>query len=226
MVTSHLPDNESLVKAISIEELELRQRDSTLFSHLTLALDPGEKVALTAPSGYGKSTLIRCLLGFVPIHQGRISIFGTELTPRSAWQLRLRMAYVDQEPDLGDGSVDAFLSRPFSYKKNQHLHFDSERVTAMMSQLHLPHSLRNKKTSSLSGGEKQRVSLIGALLLNRDILFVDEPTSALDQEAALAVVDLLNTMRNLTVVAIVHDQSLTNAVDRTVDLLKVSRRPG
>ena len=226
MVTSHLPDNESVVKAISIEALELRQGDSTLFSHLTLALDPGEKVALTAPSGYGKSTLMRCLLGFVPIYQGRIRIFGTELTPRSAWQLRSRMAYVDQEPDLGDDSVDAFLARPFSYKKNQHLHFDSARVTALMSQLHLPHSLRNKKTNALSGGEKQRVALIGALLLKRDILLVDEPTSALDQETAIAVVDLLNTMRNLTLVAIAHDQSLTTAVDRTIDLLKFSRRPG
>ncbi len=225
MVTSHLPDNQSVVKAISIEALELRQGGSTLLSHLTLALDPGEKVALTAPSGYGKSTLMRCLLGFFPIHQGSIKIFGTELTPPSAWQLRSRMAYVDQEPDLGDDSVDAFWSRPFSYKKNQHLHVDAERVTTLMSQLHLPHLLRNKKTSSLSGGEKQRVALIGALLLKRDILLMDEPTSALDQGAAVAVADLLNSMRNLTLVAITHDQALATVVDRTVDLLKVSRRP-
>jgi len=81
------------------------------------------------------------------------------------------------------------------------------------------------RTSSLSGGEKQRVALIGALLLKRDILLMDEPTSALDQGAAVAVADLLNSMRNLTLVAITHDQALATVVDRTVDLLKVSRRP-
>lgn len=226
MVTSHQTKEDPAMKAILIEDLELRPGDSSLFSGLNLSLDPGEKVVLTAPSGFGKSTLLRCLLGFVPVVSGTIHIFGSLLTPHLAWQLRARMAYVDQEPDLGENSVDSFLAQPFSYKMNQHLQPDSDRIRSLMSQLHLPHSLLDKKVTTLSGGEKQRVALIGALLLNRDLLLMDEPTSALDQETACAVAHLLNTMKELSVLAISHDRSLVNAFDRTLDLIKITRRAG
>jgi len=226
MLTSRQTKEDPAVQAVIIEDLELRPGDSSLFTGLNLSLDAGEKVVLTAPSGFGKSTLLRCLLGFVPIVSGTIHIFGSLLTPRLAWQLRTRMAYVDQEPDLGENSVDRFLAQPFSYKMNKHLRPDADRIRALMSQLHLPHSLLSKKATTLSGGEKQRVALIGALLLNRDLLLMDEPTSALDQETAGAVAQLLITMKGLTVLAISHDRSLVDMFDRSVDLTNISRRPG
>lgn len=210
--------------AIGIENLSLSRGGSTLFSDLTLALAPGEKAVVKAPSGFGKSTLLRCLLGFVPVASGSVRIFGTELTPRSAWPLRCRMAYVDQEPDLGDETVEAVLKRPFSYKNNQHLRPDPERTTKLMEQLYLPKNLLGKHVSALSGGERQRITLIAALLLKREILLLDEPTSALDRDAAEAVVALLNGMPKLTVLAISHDSFLTTSFDRVIDLPEHCRR--
>ncbi|MBD1401696.1 ABC transporter ATP-binding protein [Pelovirga terrestris] len=203
----------------------MRAAGSTLFSNLSLTLEPGEKLLIKAPSGFGKSTLLRALLGFVPISAGSISIFGNELTSRSAWQLRSRMAYVDQEPDLGDDSVETVFSRPFSYKRNRHLHLTSRRITELMSQLGLPDSLRSKKITTLSGGEKQRIALISALLLEREILLLDEPTSALDEKTTLSVARLLREMKELTILAISHDPSLAGALDRTVDLRQHTREP-
>ncbi len=210
--------------AIGIENLSLSRGGSTLFSDLTLALAPGEKAVVKAPSGFGKSTLLRCLLGFVPVASGSVRIFGTELTARSAWPLRCRMAYVDQEPDLGDETVEAVLKRPFSYKNNQHLQPDPERTTKLMEQLHLPKNLLGKQVSALSGGERQRITLIAALLLKREILLLDEPTSALDRDAAEAVVALLNGMPKLTVLAISHDSFLSTSFDRVIDLPEHCRR--
>ncbi len=208
--------------AIDINSLRLAREGATLFSELTMRLAPGEKAILAAPSGYGKSTLLRSLLGFVPPVAGTIHLFGSELTPRSAWQLRLRMAYVDQEPDLGDGTVDAVLTHPFAYKNNLHLRANLDRIPTLMEDLLLPASLRKKEINTLSGGEKQRLALLSALLLERDILLLDEPTSALDQKAATAVFDLLRQQQQLTVLAISHDQQWVNAFDRIIDLQQIS----
>lgn len=211
--------------AIEISDLQLTRGGVTLFSDLSLTLAPGDKVLLTAPSGYGKSTLLRSLLGFVPLTAGSIAIFGTELTPHSAWQLRCRMAYVDQEPDLGENTVEAALRRPFEYKSNQHLQLDSDQMAALMEQLQLPHSLLTKPTSSLSGGERQRVALIAALLLERDILLLDEPTAALDQDNGRAVAELLKEKTDITVLAISHDAVLVETFDRVINLKQHCRRP-
>ncbi|HMB14940.1 MAG TPA: ATP-binding cassette domain-containing protein [Pelovirga sp.] len=210
--------------AIVITDLALSRSGSTLFSELSLTFDRGDKALLTAPSGYGKSTLLRSLLGFVPATAGSITIFGRKLTPQSAWQLRCRMAYVDQEPDLGEGTVEAALRRPFGYKNNQHLHLDPDQIAALMEQLHLPDSLLNKPTSSLSGGERQRVAVISALLLERDILLLDEPTSALDQDNGSAIAKLLKGKTETTVVAISHDAVLVETFDRVINLKQHSRR--
>ncbi len=220
-----LANMDPVIKAIGIDRLELKVSGSTLFSNLSLTLEPGEKALIKAPSGFGKSTLLRCLLGFVPISSGTVSIFGNELTSRSAWQLRSRMAYVDQEPDLGDNTVETVFSRPFSYKRNRHLQLNAGRITELMGRLDLSDSLRSKKTTTLSGGEKQRIALISALLLERDILLLDEPTSALDEETAFSVARLLGEMKELTILAISHDPSLTDTLDRTVDLRQLTRKP-
>lgn len=221
---SRTTEKDTVAKAIEIESLTLKGGDSILFSDLDLSLEPGEKAAVTAPSGFGKSTLLRCLLGLVPATAGTVCIFGTELTPRSAWQLRCCMAYVDQEPDLGEDTLEAALSLPFSYKNNQHLQLDCDRMASLMEQLQLPRSLLSKQTSSLSGGERQRAALVGALLLERDILLLDEPTSALDQETGAAVAELLQEKEELTVLAVSHDPQLTDSFDRVIDLKQHSRR--
>lgn len=202
----------------------MKVADSTLFSNLSLTLEPGEKVLIKAPSGFGKSTLLRCLLGFVPIRAGTVRIFGNTLTPRSAWQLRSHMAYVDQEPDLGDDTVETVFSHPFSYKRNHHLQLNTRRITELMNRLGLSDSLRSKKTTALSGGEKQRIALISALLLDRDILLLDEPTSALDEETSSSVARLLREMRELTILAISHDPPLASVLDRTIDLRQLTRK--
>lgn len=211
--------------AIEISEIQLTRGGITLFSDLSLTLASGDKVLLTAPSGYGKSTLLRSLLGFVPLTAGSIAIFGAELTPHSAWQLRCRMAYVDQQPDLGEGTVEAALRRPFAYKNNQHLQLDPDQMAALMEQLQLPPSLLSKQVSSLSGGERQRVALVGALLLERDILLLDEPTAALDQDNSSAVAELLKGKTATTILAISHDAVLVETFDRVINLTPHCRRP-
>ncbi len=201
--------------AIHIENLTVEFDGKTIFSGLNMKILPGEKLTVVGKSGSGKSTLLHCLLGFVTPRRGRILIFGDELTDESAWKIRTYMAYVAQEPELGEGKIRDILERPFNYKANRHLQENLSRIPSLMKNLDLPKSLLEKEPSTLSGGEKQRFALISALLLDRSILLLDEASSALDKASKDMVIDLLKAQHELTILSISHDKewlSLSDAV--------------
>ncbi len=204
--------------AIDIDRLSVQVGGQTILSDLSLRLARGRKATLVGPSGSGKSTLLLALLGFVAPTEGTIRIFGEELTASSVWRLRTRMAYVSQEPELGEGTVRQILNHPFTFKNNRHLKDNMERAPELMEKLYLPGHLLDKDITSLSGGEKQRVALISAMLLEREILLLDEASSALDQGAKQAVIDLLSSRENLTLLSVTHDREWIEAADDLIEL--------
>jgi ABC-type iron transport system FetAB ATPase subunit len=204
--------------AIDIEHLTVQVGGQKILSNLSLRLAKGRKATLVGPSGSGKSTLLLALLGFVAPSEGTIRIFEEELTASSVWRLRTRMAYVSQEPEMGEGTVRRILNHPFTFKNNRHLQDNMERAPELMEKLYLPGHLLDKDIASLSGGEKQRVALISALLLEREILLLDEASSALDQSAKQAAIDLLYSRGDLTMLSVTHDREWIEAADDLIEL--------
>jgi len=141
-----------------------------LFADLSFSIEPGERIAITGPSGCGKSTLLRCLLGIVEPTAGEILINGQNLNAKSIWKIRGEIAVVPQEADLGCGTVSEFIEKPFSYRINADKSDNLRNLPHLMQSLGLDKKLLTSETGSLSGGEKQRMALISALLLNRPIL--------------------------------------------------------
>jgi ABC-type iron transport system FetAB ATPase subunit len=204
--------------ALEIENLALSVAERQLFFGLSIRLDAGQRLLLRGASGCGKSTLLNCLLGFVTPSAGKIRIFGQDLDSRSVWRLRTRMAYVSQEPELPDGRVRDLLARPFSFRANQHLRQNLSALPALFERLLLPRSLLELEVNKLSGGEKQRVALAGALMLEREILLLDEASSALDPNARQAVVELLAAHQELTILAVSHDSAWEGFAADTLNL--------
>ncbi len=195
----------TLAFPLQIESLTVRLDGVALINQLSLNMTPGEKATLSGPSGCGKSTLFRCILGFIKPDAGRIFVRGEAISESSIWRLRREIAYVPQEPDLGEGSLEAGLMRPFAYRANRHLTYDGQRARDLCERFLLPSSLMNKPFVGLSGGEKQRAALASALLLQRPLLLLDEAASALDPSAKAAVRDCLCAMEALTILSISHD---------------------
>ena len=110
------------------------------------------------------------------------------------------------------------MSRPFSYQANSHLVYDRNRVAQLFDALALPAPLLHKNIEDLSGGEKQRITVISALLLHRDIVLLDEPASALDADSAARVGDQLRQREELTVLAACHHPGDMSLGGRVVDL--------
>ncbi len=189
---------------LQITDLTVRRGAKRVLNRFSLEVRSGEQVLVTAPSGTGKSTLLQCVLGFLTPQSGTITLKGEPVTPESIWALRLQMSYVAQEPVLGHGTVQDVLARPFSYRANRELRSNLERVPDLLRQLHLPEEIVTQQVDAISGGEKQRIALIAALLLARPLLLLDEVAASLDKDSAAAVFTTLAARGGQTILAVGH----------------------
>lgn len=191
--------------AIQIDNLTVRFSGRAVVERFSLSLAPGDRVTVTGRSGSGKSTILRCILGFTVPDEGSIAIEGESVTGASIWKLRTRLSYVAQEPDLGTGQVRHILERPFAYHANARLWDNQLRVRELFQRFMLPAEMMEKDIVTLSGGERQRVAIVSAILLRRPIFLLDEASSALDKTARRAVAEFFKSQDGLTVLSVAHD---------------------
>ena len=208
--------------ATSPVELEVRDvragyGGSDVLRGVSLRAAAGERLVLTGPSGAGKSTLLRAIVGLAAVRDGQILLDGEPLTAQSVWRLRQKVALVDQEPDLGDGTARQALQRPFGYRANHHLAENLARVPALFDRFALEGALLDQPMDQLSGGQKQRVALIAALLLERGLILLDEASSALDEANRQAVLEAL-VETGATLVAVAHDPAWQAIATKTLAL--------
>ena len=191
---------------------------------LSLRVEADDCILIVGPSGCGKSTLLNCLMGFCIPDGGDICVMGQQLTSRTVWSIRSRVAYVAQEPDLGDGTVRDVLARPFSYRCNRSLSYHDSEANELLEAIGFERSILNKSVKSLSGGEKQRVALVGALLLKRKLYLLDEITSALDAPTAILVADLLQSLEDVAVVVATHQPDSFASWKKSVSMTRGRER--
>ena len=219
LLLSFTPEAASRMSPVlEIENLNLSFAAQPVLRNFSMTLRAGERVVLRGPSGCGKSTLLRCILGFADTDAGSIRIFGETLNATTVWSLRKKLAYVPQEPELGDGCGRDMLEQPFHYHANRHLRDRLKEIPNLLDKLGLASAVLDKDLRSLSGGEKQRLALAGALLLGRSLLLLDEVTSALDPENKQRVAALLAEVPDLTVLAVSHTAEGWGVHARTVTL--------
>ncbi len=167
----------------------------------------GEKIWLHGPSGVGKTTLFKLLLGFEIPEQGEITIDGENLAAGNVFALRQKMSYVPQQPVLGRGRIWELFREIFAFSGNKQLQLDREEVAVYLEKFGLAAAMLNQNFEELSGGEQQRVSIILTLLLKRDILLLDEAVSAIDpRQRQLILQELAQTDK--TILLIAHDAPL------------------
>jgi ABC-2 type transport system ATP-binding protein len=162
--------------AVSVERLRVLRGRREVLPDLSLQVPHGQVVGLLGPSGGGKTTLMRSVVGVQQVAAGRVTVLGR---PAGAVELRSRVAYMTQSPSVyGDLSVWANL-RYFGRLqglRGPDLATDVQRVLTAVD-------LEPQATATvgrLSGGQRSRVSLAAALLGHPELLVLDEPTVGLD----------------------------------------------
>jgi len=191
---------------IELQNLSLRLGGKPIFQDFNLGVAEGEKILVKGPSGAGKSTLLRLILGFVRPDGGEVRIDGEVLNHENVWPLRRRMAFVSQDLNIGSGKVKDFIRDIYGYRANHHLKYDEEQIIAKFEQFDLEPDKLQQNIRRLSGGEKQRVALIVALLLDRELYLLDEVTSAIDEALRDKVIEHLARLEGKTMIVVSHDR--------------------
>ena len=186
---------------------------------LSLAIAPGEVVALVGPSGAGKTTLVNLLPRFLTPQSGQITLDGVALEDWSLASLRAQFALVSQDLVMFNDSIAAnvALGAPM----------DEARVRDCLAAANLAehvsglpqgmHTLVGHNATQLSGGQRQRLAIARALYKDAPILILDEATSALDTESERLVQQALaRLMRGRTTIVIAHRLSTIEHADRVL----------
>ena len=194
--------------------------DTPALDDFSLAVQPGETVALVGPSGSGKSTVFQLLLRFYDPEAGRLSIDGVPLAEADPLALRRHIALVSQEAVIFAASVadNVRYARPeASFDEVQaacRAAFADEFIAGLPQGYDTDLGERGVR---LSGGQRQRIAIARAILANRPVLLLDEATSALDAESERMVQQALDgLMRQRTTVVIAHRLATVQKADRIV----------
>lgn len=217
--------------------------DRLLLDGITLAITPGEHVAVVGENGAGKSTLLRLLAGLETPDEGTAAIQGrvgylaqTHGLPEtftvgaavdaSLAALRAIEAELDRLEaglaDAGDDELETYGKLQTEYQLREGYAAES-RVEAALDRLGLGGLDRNRVLGSLSGGEQERVALACVLADPADILLLDEPTNHLDARGTAWLEDRLAAHRG-TVVVVSHDRVLLRKVASTIVEVDAERR--
>ncbi len=186
----------------------------------TLAVAPGERVALVGPSGAGKSTVFQLLLRFYDPAAGRVLVDGVAARECDPHELRRRFALVPQEPVLFAASVveNVRYGRPDA--TDEAVKAACAAAYALEFIERLPQGFDThlgERGVRLSGGQRQRVSIARALLAARPVLLLDEATSSLDAASERYVqLALEGLMRGRTTLIIAHRLATVQGADRIV----------
>ncbi len=195
------------------------ETNTPLIRGLNFKLEPGEALGVIGPTGAGKSTLARVLVGVWPIVKGAVRIDGAPIDQWDAEQLGKFIGYLPQDVELFAGTIQENITR-FSEGTTP----EAAVKAAQMANVHdmilrLPDGYNTRigeGGSFLSAGQRQRIGLARALYGDPVFVVLDEPNSNLDMEGEVALVQAIQAVKEngTTVIVIAHRPSAIQSVDK------------
>jgi ATP-binding cassette, subfamily B, bacterial CvaB/MchF/RaxB len=209
---------------IELRNVFFRYSDTEPFvlENINLTIEPGEFVTITGPSGGGKTTLVKIMLGLLQPTSGEVLIDGLALSVIGVRAYREQVSAVMQEDQLLSGSIAdniCFFDSEFDHEKMVHCALLAAIHDEIMSMPMSYNSLVGDMGSSLSGGQKQRILLARALYRVPRILFLDEGTAHLDVDNERTIHATLRRLE-MTRVSIAHRPDTVSGAERIVRVAK------
>ena len=213
--------------ALAVDNLHKAFGSHQVLSGVTFAVTRGSTLAVLGGSGTGKSVLLKHFVGLVRPDVGAVWALNQRvdlLRGRELDAVRLRVGYLFQGGALFDSltvaeNLDFVLRRHTEQSRAER----SERIADAIAQVSLPHTA-NQYPAELSGGQRKRIALARAIILEPEVLLCDEPTTGLDPASVRTVSNLILKLcseRGITTLAITHDLLCADMIaDRAVFLYK------
>ena len=191
-----------------------------------LAIRGGIVTTLVGPSGSGKSTILKLLNKMASPTEGRILYDGEPLSAIPSVAHRRQVVTLTQQPAMFPGTVRDNLTAGLRFQQRPLP--EAAALEDLLARIHLPKSLDND-AGELSGGEKQRLALGRALLLDTPVCLFDEPSSALDEETEHLVIEMLAAQarkKGKTIVMVTHSKAVADAYADEILEIRAGRLAG
>ena len=210
-------------RTLDVEDLTVRYGQALAVDGVTLAIEPGEVVALLGPSGCGKTTLLRVIAGFVRQAAGRVRVDGATIDHLPANQRNIGIVFQNYAlfPHMTVAENVAYGLRARGVRGPE----VQARISRFLDVVQLG-GFRERLPRQLSGGQQQRVALARALAVEPSILLLDEPFAALDRNLRLDMqieVKRLQRTLGLTTILVTHDQDEAMSVADRIAVMNKGR---
>ncbi len=220
-----LPDEEGAAKemdssCIAFDDVSFSYGDKQVLDHVSFTIEKGKKTALVGYSGSGKSTVLNLLEKFYRPDSGAITADGQNINDMDAASWRSQFTYVPQNAPGFSGSIRELLTYGHEEK------IPDEKLLAVMEQVNMTDTLEllggldadvGTGAQKLSGGQRQKFSLIRALLSDTEYLLLDEATSALDVGATEIFQNAIDkAMTDRTQILVAHDLATVENADKII----------
>jgi len=196
---------------IEAENLNIELSRSVVISEASFKVHKGDYVGIVGPNGGGKTTLLKAILGIIPISSGQIKLFGQPLSSFKKWN---RIAYLSQSAINYDEQFPLSVQELVSLGRINGVKMvgpldkkDQEVIRRTMEFMGIT-DLAKRRIGQLSGGQKQRVILAKALVREPALLVLDEPVSGVDSttlERFYKILSDLNIKKGITILIVSHD---------------------
>ncbi|MBS9424556.1 peptidase domain-containing ABC transporter [Photorhabdus caribbeanensis] len=214
----------SMMQPVSLEIKGLSYRydrqSYPVFTDLNISIAPGESVAITGPSGVGKTTLMKVLCGLFEPSSGKVLVDGSDIFSLGINNYQRMISCVMQEDKLFSGSIKENICGFQSVTDEEWLIECTKASYIHNDIIKMPmgfETIIGELGEGLSGGQRQRIFIARALYRRPRILFMDEATSHLDKESEFFVNQAISKM-NITRVIIAHRDSTINSADKVIRL--------
>lgn len=210
-------------KLLQAKDVGFHVGGNIILQHVDISLSPGEFKLITGPSGCGKSTLLKIVASLLSPTEGTIMFEGKDIATLSPERYRQHVSYCVQTPSLFGETVYDNLIFPWQIREKTP---EPEAFIADLARFGLPQETLTKSIHELSGGEKQRVSLIRNLQFLPKVLLLDEITSALDDDNKRNVNDIIHRYareQNIAVLWVTHD---ANEITHADDVIRLAPQGG
>jgi len=205
-------DNSSVL--VAFENVDIIKDQNLILSSVSLSVVKGELAYLVGKVGGGKTSLVKALIGEIPVRSGKAFAVGFDLCRLKTRQiplLRRKIGVVFQDFQLlMERSVFdnlAFVLNTTGWRNKKLM---AQRIYEVLDKVGMKHK-SHKMPHQLSGGEQQRIAIARAVLNNPELILADEPTGNLDEETAAGIMSLFSDLHKnhgLTILMVTHNMSM------------------
>ena len=205
---------------LTVHDISIQFGEERVFDHLSCEVKRGDFACITGASGCGKSSLLKALIGLVPIRGGMIRVGEHDLNERTCSAIRRMVMYLPQELSFPSEMLNDFVIHVLKMGRVKDVHKSMEKLYKNLSLLGLDKEMLDKRLSEISGGQRQRLMLATLALLDRELWLLDEPTAALDEASRDMVIRFLRAKQQegKTIVAVSHDACFASHCSTLVQL--------